>query len=151
MRLAFLIFASLVFSGCGITFGTSVREANGDEFLKACDVQFVDNSHFEYHSDKPSIIFIYSDVVEHCRRQAAVYNKVSELYGDQIYFWAVQERDANSILSNFGYSGKLPVYLFINQNIAQELTLNKITVPQMQGFIAQHFGITPKPRKKSAE
>lgn len=138
-------------TGCGINFGTSVREVNGDEFLKACDVQFVDNTYFEYHSDKPSIIFIYSDVVEHCRRQAIVFNKISELYGDQIYFWAVEESEANSILTNFGHSGKLPVYLFINQNIAQELTLNKVTVVQMQGFIQQHFGIVAKPKKKQQE
>lgn len=107
---------------------------------------FVDSLHFGYPSSIPSIVFIYSEEVKHCRQQAEILNMAAVVYSGRVMFWAIDEKKAGPLLEKFGYSGKLPLYLFVNQNIAQTMVVDEITLNELSSCIYKHFGILPLPK-----
>lgn len=133
----------IVAAGCGISFEDNVREADASEFVQECRISFIDSNHFDYPLQTPSVVFIYSDMVEHCRRQASIFNQASALYYGKVMFWAVEESRASLLLDKFGNTGKLPAYIFINQNIAQKLSVDRLSLDEMKECISRHFGIDP--------
>lgn len=132
-------------AGCSsIDFGYGVRCADSDTFIKECRFSKVDAEHFVYKNTRPSIVFIYSDAVEHCRRQAQVFNNVAATYSDGIFFWAIEYDDAQSLLTYFPTTARLPIYLYINQNCAQLFAPESTSVPDMKKHIGEAFGIYSK-------
>lgn len=144
LRYLFLISLSLLLTGCTtIDFGYWVRRTNSDVFIEECKFSKVDESHYVYKNVRPSIVFIYSDAVEHCRRQAQIFNNIAALYSDGIFFWAIKYDEAQSLLSYFNTTGRLPIYLYINQNCAQVFAPEHTSAEDMQKHIGEAFGIYP--------
>ena len=144
--LKFLFISVIVFllAGCSaIDFGYAVRRADSDTFIDECKFSKADSEHFVYKNTRPSIVFIYSDAVEHCRRQARVFSNVAMRYYDGIFFWAIEYDDAKTLLSYFPDNGRLPIYLYINQNCAQMFAPETTSDDNMQKHIAEAFGIFP--------
>ena len=132
----------LLLAGCSaIDFAENVRTANSDTFIDECEFGRADESHFVYKAVRPSIVFIYADGVEHCRQQAEVFNSVASMYGDGIFFWAIEYADAQSLLVIFQTNKRLPIYLYINQNCAQMLSPEHTSIDNMKKHIAEAFGI----------
>lgn len=145
MKYKILIFSlsAILFSGCGIPFHNSVHMSTGAEFVDECHVRIVDKSHFEYHGENPSVVFIYSDEVKHCRKQAKVINQAAQMYDGLVDFWAIHDNDAIQLLSQFGFSGKLPVYLFICSTFAYKIVPDEMNLSDLQRNIYSQFGIKP--------
>jgi hypothetical protein len=142
--LKFLFITAIVFllAGCSsIDFGYGVRRADSDTFIDECKFSKVDAEHFVYKNTRPSIVFIYSDAVEHCRRQAQVFSNVAAQYSDGIFFWAMEYDDAQTLLTYFPTTARLPIYLYINQNCAQMFAPETTSAPDMKKHIAEAFGI----------
>lgn len=140
----FLLITTFAFllAGCtSIDFGYGVRRADSDAFIDECRFSKVDAEHFVYKNTRPSIVFIYSDAVEHCRRQAQVFNDVAATYSDGIFFWAIEYADAQSLLTYFPTTARLPIYLYINQNCAQLFAPESTSAHDMQKHIGEAFGI----------
>ena len=91
LRFLFISTFMLLLAGCSaIDFGYAVRRADSDTFIDECKFSKADSEHFVYKNTRPSIVFIYSDAVEHCRRQARVFSNVAMRYYDGIFFWAIE-------------------------------------------------------------
>ncbi len=146
MKYFVYLLAIFIFTSCGIGFDSNIRKTDADTFIKECDIVFVDSQHFDYPSSVPSIVFIYSEVVIHCQQQAEILNMAAVLYSGRVMFWAIDEKDAGPLLQKFGNTGKLPVYLFFNQNIAQKMVVDQITLNDLSTCIYNHFGILPLPK-----
>ncbi|MBO7439344.1 MAG: hypothetical protein J6T96_10065 [Bacteroidales bacterium] len=144
-KIFFITAFVLLLAGCSeIDFEENVRTANSDTFIDECKFDKADDWHFVYKTIRPSIVFIYSDGVEHCRQQAEVFNNIAALYGNGINFWAMEYDDAQSLLMFFNPTGRLPIYLYINQNCAQMLAPEHTSVSDMKKHIAEAFGIFPQ-------
>lgn len=137
----FLTFAAFLTGCASIDFGVGVRCASSDSFIDECKFSKADSEHFIYKNSRPSIIFIYSDAVEHCRKQAKVFSSVAELYSDNIFFWAIEYGEAKSLLSFFKDDGRLPIYLYINQNCAQMFAPETTSPSDMCKHIGEAFNI----------
>ena len=132
-------------AGCStIDFAGNVRTANSDTFIDECKFSKADAEHYVYKEARPSIVFIYSDAVEHCRQQAQVFNSVATLYGSGIYFWAMEYDEAQSLLMHFPTTARLPIYLYINQNCAQMFAPESTSIADMKKHIGEAFGIYSK-------
>ena len=144
LKFLFIISFSLLTAGCArIGFSYNVRCADSDVFIDECKFGKVDSEHFVYKNVRPSVVFIYSDAVEHCRQQAKVFDSVAARYSGGVMFWAIEYDDAQSLLECFPSDGRLPIYLYINQNCAQKIVPEHITAAIMQKHIAEAFGIFP--------
>ncbi|MCR5456037.1 MAG: hypothetical protein K6F33_13715 [Bacteroidales bacterium] len=132
----------LLLSGCTtIDFGYGVRRVNSESFIDECNFSKVDADHYVYKNTRPSIVFIYSDAVEHCRSQAQVFSSVAAMYSEGVFFWAIEYSDAKPLLSYFPNNGRLPIYLYINQNCAQMFAPETTTLADMRKHIGEAFGI----------
>lgn len=142
LRLLFITTFVFLLAGCSsIDFGYGVRRADSDTFIDECQFSKVDAEHFVYKNTRPSIVFIYADEVEHCRQQARVFSNVAATYYEGIYFWAIEYDDAQSLLSYFPTTARLPIYLYINQNCAQMFAPESTSTPDMKKHIGEAFGI----------
>ena len=140
-----LIIMLTLLAGCSsIDFGYGVRRADSETFIDECRFSKVDSEHFVYKNTRPSIVFIYSDAVEHCRRQAQVFSGVAAKYSDGIFFWAIEYDEAQSLLTYFPTTARLPIYLYINQNCAQMFAPESTSIADMKKHIGEAFGIYMK-------
>ncbi len=134
----------MFFASCGIPFHSCVHMTTASEFLDKCDIRVENTQYFEYHGENPSVVFIYSDEVKHCRKQAKVINQAAEMYDGQVDFWAIHDNDAKPLLDQFGFTGKLPVYLFICPTFAYKIVPDKMDLPDLQKNIYTQFGVKPR-------
>lgn len=138
-----LFLGMVLFSSCeyGISFNSNVLQISDVEFMDK--IEITDDKRCIYNDTRPSVVFIYSDLVEHCRRQSKIFNQTAELYGDKIHFYAIEDKQAENILALFGDSGKRPMYLFVNIKSAQKVVVDNITLNEMQNYIFRAFGVRP--------